>query len=1016
MSLIDQSHAIFYHPLDSLQEYTKSQDWAGNIDFVPAKVVSGATPLNSLTEFVINPSGNLLDGTFNDLSALDRVAIVKLDENNGLLHMGEYTVLFDVIGSVVATGTKLTTQTRPEFTSADRVAYSGGESGLVLLTSWKSNTTIKTQMRLLSVSGLTLTSIQSEQFDGTVNNYDNIGMDVFDDGAHALVISSNNQRSMIVSISGGGFSSGVTQLLAPISLPCHDIATINTSGAVAIFQDGDAYVVNCDFATDTITFGSGHSFSSNIGTINVSSHENNGKVLHIGDNRILIVYRNLDAGHAKVGEVSGTTITFGDEIDISKGSSPTDASWVTRHMEISEISSGTFMCSYEHRLKGQTAPEDINFLKYRILTVDGITVTATDDRSWINTNSPGVENNVNASMITAMSPSSVVGGYRDSLSSSLRDIFFHVGVPLQEIDFSISGASYPSVSGLDHIATAMWVKDPFPTSGSEEIITEFGYHQRIQPSAILLGDDTTFNFVGSLSHGFETGLDSNHEGHDGEDSDFILTNVSGFLNANNADIVLLHIGTNDIAVAANISGIRDNISGICETIWGWGVASGIDTRIILAQITNWSGVTTSFGLDTTALNDLLQTLGDDFAIAGNKITVVDMENALIYPDDIVDNVHPTASGFDKMAAVWFPPLISGIKDVRQLTGRVEVNVMPLGDSITNGFIILNGYRFTLQNLLLSSGLVGVSWTGTDIDTVISGINDSSDHFLMTDLSSSGGLWTLKTSVDCADWVDQGNPDTGIQGLVNSSGYTPKIFMTDGSDTQWLDEVAVWGGNFEEFTSGELSNLYDLGEVFTLPLSAYTSQYQTVSGNIDMYISGFIPSINDNSTLYVAGPVPVNDNINLFIESTIPVSGDFNMYVSGVGALNDDIGLFIEGSGIAASGAMARVFDSFVIAGDYSPQIIGRFATTPTTVTIQVWDVIDGANTVVSLTDNTCNRIGNTDSWRWSTANLPTFAGTNRQFFYVMTSDLTELFEGQFLLDVKESARWFHPRDIDLYIR
>jgi len=158
------------------------------------------------------------------------------------------------------------------------------------------------------------------------------------------------------------------------------------------------------------------------------------------------------------------------------------------------------------------------------------------------------------------------------------------------------------------------------------------------------------------------------------------------------------------------------------------------------------------------------------------------------------------------------------------------------------------------------------------------------------------------------------------------------------------------------------------------------------------------------------------NANLYILGDILHSGNISLYIPGPVFHSGSISLYMAGSGLPSSGDMARVLDNFIMAGDYSPQIIGRFTTTPTSVTIQVWDVIDGANILVSLADDTCSRIGDTDSWRWSTTNLPIFDGTNKQFFYIMTSNLSELFEGQFFLDVQESAKWFHPRDINSYIR
>ncbi len=41
---------------------------------------------------------------------------------------------------------------------------------------------------------------------------------------------------------------------------------------------------------------------------------------------------------------------------------------------------------------------------------------------------------------------------------------------------------------------------------------------------------------------------------------------------------------------------------------------------------------------------------------GDKMIIVDMENALSYPGDLYDDQHPNERGYNKMAAVWFGAL------------------------------------------------------------------------------------------------------------------------------------------------------------------------------------------------------------------------------------------------------------------------------------------------------------------------------------------------------------------------
>ncbi|MGD9221727.1 MAG: hypothetical protein PVH22_00690, partial [Desulfobacteraceae bacterium] len=76
----------------------------------------------------------------------------------------------------------------------------------------------------------------------------------------------------------------------------------------------------------------------------------------------------------------------------------------------------------------------------------------------------------------------------------------------------------------------------------------------------------------------------------------------------------------------------------------------------LARIVNRSDNTDALGQETTSLNNQIQSLADARSAAGDKLIVVDMESALNYPGDLDDSVHPNASGYEKMAVVWYNAL------------------------------------------------------------------------------------------------------------------------------------------------------------------------------------------------------------------------------------------------------------------------------------------------------------------------------------------------------------------------
>jgi lysophospholipase L1-like esterase len=160
------------------------------------------------------------------------------------------------------------------------------------------------------------------------------------------------------------------------------------------------------------------------------------------------------------------------------------------------------------------------------------------------------------------------------------------------------------------------------------------------------------NFVGSQNAGdFD---DTDHEGHNGWHAaggtdGGLLPNVYDWLAANPAEIVLLHIGTNDITDAnQDVNEVND----ILDEIDRFEVDSNEVITVVLALIINrqtYSAVTTQFnnGLNTMALNRIA---------GGDDIIIVDMENALNYLTDMADELHPNNSGYAKMADVWYEAL------------------------------------------------------------------------------------------------------------------------------------------------------------------------------------------------------------------------------------------------------------------------------------------------------------------------------------------------------------------------
>ncbi len=157
----------------------------------------------------------------------------------------------------------------------------------------------------------------------------------------------------------------------------------------------------------------------------------------------------------------------------------------------------------------------------------------------------------------------------------------------------------------------------------------------------LGGASYDVDFVGSSPESCpddpsQCSYDPDNEGHSGWTPDQIAASLNGFLGANPADVILLHIGTNDL----DLLGVEDILN----------ITDSFDPAItvVLARIINRM----TFDQATTDFNIAVAAMAEQRISNGDKIIVVDMESALTYPDDMQDELHPLQVGFDKMAVVW----------------------------------------------------------------------------------------------------------------------------------------------------------------------------------------------------------------------------------------------------------------------------------------------------------------------------------------------------------------------------
>ncbi|MGI5191914.1 ricin-type beta-trefoil lectin domain protein [Promicromonospora sp. CA-289599] len=213
-----------------------------------------------------------------------------------------------------------------------------------------------------------------------------------------------------------------------------------------------------------------------------------------------------------------------------------------------------------------------------------------------------------------------------------------LGVVLAMVTTPTGPASAESNGGVRVMPLGDSITEGTQTPGGSRI----GLWQR------LANGGYTVDFVGSQVNGPASLGDHDHEGHPGWRIDQIDANVVGWLNTYQPQTVLLHIGTNDV-LQDNSSGAPDRLSALIDRI----TTTAPDAEVFVAQIIplGWSEGDAAVNRFNAAIPGIVQSKVN----AGKKVHLVDMHSALTAAD-LEDGVHPTAAGYDKMAAVWYDAL------------------------------------------------------------------------------------------------------------------------------------------------------------------------------------------------------------------------------------------------------------------------------------------------------------------------------------------------------------------------
>jgi len=167
------------------------------------------------------------------------------------------------------------------------------------------------------------------------------------------------------------------------------------------------------------------------------------------------------------------------------------------------------------------------------------------------------------------------------------------------------------------------------------------------------------DFVGSRHNGsnITPPYDGDNEAYTGWFASQIRDNIYHWLELNPADTILLHIGTNDSIKHSPDAAVYD-VSRILDEIDRFEQNKNMKIKVILAKIIklyrngdngyNW----------VISFNQKLGIMAQNRINQGDNLILVDMESGagIDYHRDLIDGIHPTNCGYEKMANVWYTAL------------------------------------------------------------------------------------------------------------------------------------------------------------------------------------------------------------------------------------------------------------------------------------------------------------------------------------------------------------------------
>ena len=152
----------------------------------------------------------------------------------------------------------------------------------------------------------------------------------------------------------------------------------------------------------------------------------------------------------------------------------------------------------------------------------------------------------------------------------------------------------------------------------------------------------TLDFVGSQIDG--TMADSSNEGHYGYKIADIAGLATGVVQSYRPNIILLHIGSNDLNSTHAVGNTPQQLASLIDQI----VAAEPDATLLVAQLIPSQYPATESAIE--AYNAQIPAIVQARVAKGEHVAVVSMDN--LPASDYADTLHPNDAGYAQMAANW----------------------------------------------------------------------------------------------------------------------------------------------------------------------------------------------------------------------------------------------------------------------------------------------------------------------------------------------------------------------------